>query len=92
MSEAPSTFADLGLDPRLLRALEKRQYEKPTPVQVGSSFLHWDTAAASIAQHCLSSSKSSSLSRPWGGLWALEDAYDEASNRCLRRRPASRRC
>lgn len=29
-----STFADLGLDPRLLLALEKRQYEKPTPVQV----------------------------------------------------------
>lgn len=34
------TFADLGLDPRLLRALEKREYEKPTPVQV-SRFYGW---------------------------------------------------
>jgi len=33
-ASAASTFADLGLDPRLLLALEKRQYEKPTPVQV----------------------------------------------------------
>ena len=33
-SNTPVTFADLGLDSRLLRALEKREYEKPTPVQV----------------------------------------------------------
>ena len=32
--DTPVTFADLGLDSRLLRALEKREYEKPTPVQV----------------------------------------------------------
>ena len=34
MAGVPSSFAELGLDPRLLRALEKRQYEQPTPVQV----------------------------------------------------------
>ncbi len=28
------SFADLGLDPRLLRALNKRGFTKPTPVQV----------------------------------------------------------
>ena len=33
-TSAASTFADLGLDPRLLLALEKRQYETPTTVQV----------------------------------------------------------
>ncbi|KAK9906356.1 hypothetical protein WJX75_000482 [Coccomyxa subellipsoidea] len=32
-TSAASTFADLGLDPRLLLALEKRQYETPTTVQ-----------------------------------------------------------
>ena len=30
-----TAFADLGLDPRLLRALDKKEYETPTPVQVG---------------------------------------------------------
>ena len=29
-----ATFSELGLDLRLLRALEKREYVKPTPVQV----------------------------------------------------------
>ena len=33
-SKEPAAFGDLGLDPRLLRALEKREYVKPTPVQV----------------------------------------------------------
>lgn len=33
-TSAASTFAGLGLDPRLLLALEKRQYETPTTVQV----------------------------------------------------------
>lgn len=54
---AASTFADLGLDPRLLLALEKRQYEKPTTVQVTQKssrsclFLHVSTSAkASIYQ------------------------------------------
>ena len=29
-----ATFADLGLDPRLLRALDKKEFATPTPVQV----------------------------------------------------------
>ena len=29
-----SNFSDLGLDPRLLRALSKRGLTKPTPVQL----------------------------------------------------------
>jgi ATP-dependent RNA helicase DDX56/DBP9 len=28
------TFADTGLDPRLLRALAKRGFTRPTPVQL----------------------------------------------------------
>jgi superfamily II DNA/RNA helicase len=28
------SFDDMGLDPRLLRALAKRGFDKPTPVQV----------------------------------------------------------
>ena len=31
--ETPASFADLGLDPRLLRALAKKGYTAPTPVQ-----------------------------------------------------------
>ena len=31
-----ATFAELGLDPRLLRALDKKELETPTPVQVSS--------------------------------------------------------
>jgi ATP-dependent RNA helicase DeaD len=30
---APQTFADLGLDPRLVKALESLGYEEPTPIQ-----------------------------------------------------------
>ena len=38
----PAAFAELGLDPRLLRALEKRDYVKPTPVQVCDSITMGD--------------------------------------------------
>ena len=34
MAEAPTSFSEMGLDLRLLRALDKRGYEQPTPVQV----------------------------------------------------------
>jgi ATP-dependent RNA helicase DeaD len=32
-SPAPTTFAELGLDPRLVKALESLGYEEPTPIQ-----------------------------------------------------------
>ncbi len=31
-----TTFAELGLDPRLLRALDKKEYAVPTPVQASA--------------------------------------------------------
>jgi superfamily II DNA/RNA helicase len=29
------TFADLGLSPEILKAIEKKGYEKPSPIQAG---------------------------------------------------------
>lgn len=47
-----TTFAELGLDPRLLRALDKKEFETPTPVQASFTETKLPQLVQSVSRTC----------------------------------------